>query len=560
MTQIICLISVIILAILTQHAISWAGSMLHQIGDTGQNYALFIFSDDRHQPMTNNILMNIFIPNIVSVFLYMIFRKYGISYIPIWVCLYVFFYFLYRFILICGILRRRELYTYKYECGMAVVALAICLLLNCFFFWKNKNLLMSVDDLKEELWFAVILIIYTFVKHILDNKVKQDDILTRRQLEKYIINQFEVLYKRYRSITDISREDRHAWIIIYAIMIFENFNRGGIFRRLERIKLKIVGRATVGIMQISSDKDLSDEESILEAYKKIMKYGKEKEIEFLNDIPRLLLNDLLLEYNRDENYASSVTYIYQCLCSFIYDKKQYSEDFMFGEFDRQINEESKADRTDIQCESIGEFVWKLGDNIELHMKHAKYNIFNEMEENENVRVDGGDDGWRVRLCNLSNFVIDGENSMFFSPFGKCTVLCFDHCYDFEIRNLVIKKEKTKENWEEIVQCTECNNISIKNVTLFGGIGFEESYNIQLENVCLQEAKQENTLIYTDSMINMENVEIFNCYTEGAIIDTCGEKLECKNVRIHDNQYRKNPNALSKVNGIIWNRNEQLPWL
>lgn len=62
------------------------------------------------------------------------------------------------------------------------------------------------------------------------------------------------------------------------------------------------------------------------------------------------------------------------------------------------------------------------------------------------------------------------------------------------------------------------------------------------------------------MINMENVEIFNCYTEGAIIDTCREKLECKNVRIHDNQYRKNPNALSKVNGIIWNRNEQLPWL
>ena len=73
---------------------------------------------------------------------------------------------------------------------------------------------MSVDDLKEELWLAVILIVYTFVKHILDNKVKQDDILTRRQLEKYIINQFEVLYKRYRSIMNISRENRYAWIII----------------------------------------------------------------------------------------------------------------------------------------------------------------------------------------------------------------------------------------------------------------------------------------------------------------------------------------------------------
>lgn len=47
------------------------------------------------------------------------------------------------------------------------------------------------------------------------------------------------------------------------------------------------------------------------------------------------------------------------------------------------------------------------------MKHAKYNIFNEMEENEHVRVDGDDDGWRLRLYNLSNFVIDGENSLFF---------------------------------------------------------------------------------------------------------------------------------------------------
>ena len=37
-----CLISVIILAVITQHVIGWAGSILHQIGDTGQNYALFV--------------------------------------------------------------------------------------------------------------------------------------------------------------------------------------------------------------------------------------------------------------------------------------------------------------------------------------------------------------------------------------------------------------------------------------------------------------------------------------------------------------------------------------
>lgn len=560
MQIIICVVSVIVLAILTQHAVSWAGSILHQVGDTGQNYALFVFSDDRHQPMTNNILMNIFIPNIVSVFFYMILQKYEISFISIWVCLYVLFYFLYRFILICVILRRKELYTYKYEGGMAVVALVICLLLNCFFLGKSKNLLISINELKEELWFAMILIVYSFVKHILDNKVKQDDVLTRQQLEKYIINQFEVLYQRFKSVMDISLEDRHAWLVIYAIMVFENFNRGDVFRKFERFKLKVVGHATVGIMQVSSDKILSDEESIIQAYDYVMKYGEKCEIDFLYEIPSLLLNDLLLSYNPDENYASSVTYIYQCLYSFVYDKEPYCKDFMLGKYDCSISEDDEKKRVQVQCDGIGDFIRKLEDNTELYIQQADYNIFTEMEENEHVRVDRGIDGWEVKLFNLSNFVIDGEKSVLFSPFGKCTVLCFVHCNNFEVRNMEIKKERSEDNWEEIIQCIACDNISIKNITLFGEIGFEECYNIRLENVCLRDAKQEKTLICSDDMVRLENVEIFNCYTEEAIIDTGGEKLECVNVSIHDNQYRKNPNVLSKVDGITWNRNEQLSWL
>lgn len=560
MQIVICLVGIIILAILTQHAISWAGSILHQIGDTGQQYALFVFSDDRHQPMTNNILMNIFIPNIVSVFLYMLLRKYEIVHVSIWICLYVVFYFLYRFILICVILQRKELYTYKYEVGIAFVALVICLLLNVYFFGEKENLLISIGELKEELWFAIILIVYSFVKHILDNKVKQNDVLTRHQLQKYIINKFEILYKRFQSITNISLEDRHAWLIIYAIMIFENFNRGNAFRRFEKLKLKTVGHATVGIMQISSDKNLSDEESILQAYDYILGYGKKNEIDFLYEIPSLLLNNLLLAYNSDDNYASSVTYIYQCLYSFVYDKEPYCKAFMFGKYDSSISEDIKVDRVRISCDGIGDLIRKIENHTEICIQHGYYNIFHEMEENEHVRVDRGIDGWEVKLFNLSDLVIDGQNSVLFSPFGKCTVLCLDHCNNLEIRNFKMKKEWAEDNWEEIIQCIACDNINIRNTTLFGGVGFEECYNIRLENVCLRDAKQEKTLIRTDNTVNLENVEIFNCYTDEAIIDTDGETLICKNVRIHDNKYRKNPNALSKVDGIVWDRNEQLSWL
>lgn len=417
-----CLISVIILAVITQHVIGWAGSILHQIGDTGQNYALFVFMDDRHQPMTNNILMNIFIPNIVSVFLYIVLQKLSVSNITIWVGLYVLFYFVYRFILICVILRRKELYTIRYEWGMAVSSLIICLLLICFFFGKNNNLLISVNDLKEELWFAILLIIYTFIKNILDSKVKQDDVLTRRQLEKYINNNFEILYRRYHRELNITREDRQVWLIIFSIMIFENFNRGAMLRWLERLKLKVVGHATVGIMQVSSDKVLTDMESILEAYERIIKFGEELNIDFSDELLSLFLNDLLMKYNPDENYASSVTYIYQCLYSFVYDNEPYCRDFGLGKNDTPICEVDKMEKKIIRCGSIREVVWKLKDYTEIHMRSAVYNILDGMEENEHIRVDREYDGWRVRFCNLHNFVIDGENSEWFSPFTQCTVL------------------------------------------------------------------------------------------------------------------------------------------
>ena len=53
-----------ILAVITHILVSISGSYLHEIGRVQEPYAVFTFSDDRHESMTMNILMNIFIPNI----------------------------------------------------------------------------------------------------------------------------------------------------------------------------------------------------------------------------------------------------------------------------------------------------------------------------------------------------------------------------------------------------------------------------------------------------------------------------------------------------------------
>ena len=69
---------------------------------------------------------------------------------------------------------------------MALVGILLGILLNIFFLRKENNLFISVSELREELWFAIILVIYETIKNILDMKVKQDDVLTEQQLYNYI--------------------------------------------------------------------------------------------------------------------------------------------------------------------------------------------------------------------------------------------------------------------------------------------------------------------------------------------------------------------------------------
>ena len=56
---------------------------------------------------------------------------------------------------------------------MALVGILLGILLNIFFLRKENNLFISVSELREELWFAIILVIYETIKNILDMKVKR---------------------------------------------------------------------------------------------------------------------------------------------------------------------------------------------------------------------------------------------------------------------------------------------------------------------------------------------------------------------------------------------------
>ena len=82
---------------------------------------------------------------------------------------------------------------------MAVIGILLGILLNIFFLQSKNDLFITVSELREELWFAIILVIYGTIKNILDMKVKQDDVLTEQQLCKYIEKKFKKLYEDRKS-------------------------------------------------------------------------------------------------------------------------------------------------------------------------------------------------------------------------------------------------------------------------------------------------------------------------------------------------------------------------
>ncbi len=329
----------IITAILTQHIISWAGSTLNSVGNVERRYAVFTFSDDRNLPMTTNILMNIFMPNVILVFLFLLAKKWFPNIVNERLIIYTVSYYLYRLILICVILRRKELYSPKYELSLALVGTAISFALCKYYLLSAKTILLSSDEIRVELWLAIALIVYKFGKQVLDKKVTQNDILTKSQLEQYIIHKFVKFYKKYNDLLEITPESRYRYIFMFAVMIMEDFNRVPIVRLAENFITFLGKESTVGIMQVKSKTPFSEKKTI-RPYIEWIKENAKDECD-ISDGSEEAIRNLAWKNNNLDSYAESVLYIYNCLYEYIDTIPKYR--FAFHLRDTDNNGMDKAD-------------------------------------------------------------------------------------------------------------------------------------------------------------------------------------------------------------------------
>lgn len=255
------LLFLLILAAITVHTISWCGSVLHSVTNSGRPYAVFTFRADQNKGMSTNILMNILIPNVVLIFLSMFcYNMKELAFGRKFLIVYVLAYYVYRAFLICILLNRRELYNVRYELFNAVLGIGAAGFLIKYFLCEPEKVFIPASELVNEFWLVVIAVVYKFMTVFLDKVYTQKKVVSESRLDKYISNRFNYFYKKYKDIIQITENDSRIWILLFSIMIFENYNRGRFKRKLERIKVRSGRHTTVGIMQVGSDADLTDED------------------------------------------------------------------------------------------------------------------------------------------------------------------------------------------------------------------------------------------------------------------------------------------------------------
>lgn len=138
-------------AVITVHLVSWVGSVLHSVPNgADSSYAVFTFRADQNKSMSTNILMNILIPNVCFIFIYMTLFNLNIKCRYSDLIFYVIFYYVYRVLLICLILKRKELLNVWYELFNGTVGILIAYFLAYYFLIKPEDVFIDVKELVNE--------------------------------------------------------------------------------------------------------------------------------------------------------------------------------------------------------------------------------------------------------------------------------------------------------------------------------------------------------------------------------------------------------------------------
>lgn len=139
--------------------------------------------------------------------------------------------------------------------------------LNQEFINKVSQVFLTGEELRGVLWFLILLFLYRFGK-------SKDIFSSTSTLEKQIMSPENVLiqYTKLRYRYKCTFKNKELSSLMYSIMIYENQKRSRLFRIYDYFMFRLTGSSRkLGIMQVDSDRFITDLESIDIVYQKLEK-------------------------------------------------------------------------------------------------------------------------------------------------------------------------------------------------------------------------------------------------------------------------------------------------
>lgn len=191
---------------------------------------------------------------------------------------------------------------------------------------QNMSIMIPLDELRNALWYAIFAYCCATAWKIAKRSFSQDKMYPDEKKENIVLKRYDKFEKRYGSLIrnltenllhECSSDIQGSFIcLVYAIMIYEDYNRPFFARIVENIvkRARPNKQMTLGIMQVCTKCSISDLQSVDIAIKQLYPPFVDSSVE--NPI-----SIALYSYNQSSQYESEVSAIHTYLMELLsYDK------------------------------------------------------------------------------------------------------------------------------------------------------------------------------------------------------------------------------------------------
>jgi hypothetical protein len=215
----------------------------------------------------------------------------------------VLYYYLFRAGVIF-LLNRQRLISWPRYVGHSISGIAFAALAYHYLILPNRSLIPDLETAGNELWLALLAFLYAVA-----NKITLPSGPGGRRRNSFVSSHYYAARTRFGEKIDSKVSDQLLKLIVYSVLIYEDYCRPPAIRALERMAVWKESRTT-GIMQVAAKEPLTDIESVSRGVDILLasweKYSSEEHL-------WSRIRESLSDYNMDDDYIQRVQEVMEIL-------------------------------------------------------------------------------------------------------------------------------------------------------------------------------------------------------------------------------------------------------